>query len=318
MAGPRYGFDAAVLAGKETTWGTAVARTAAIEPATMGGGLVPGRFEIPSIRSRVMLAMTANGEKTLGNFSGAVTYEKWLLFLRNTLWGYAFSTPESGRNQHLFTLGTTVPSPLTIEFANTEANAEIFAGCFIRKLAFSAKADAVMECAVDFVGKDPAAATKTASPTFCPLDTLSVVPTQIAVTLDGGSTEELDNIDITIEPGIDEGRAKIRGGADIVQPQPTGKAKITASFSRDYVSAGMQTKFASGASVSLILTATGTTLVTGTYLFKIELPKMIVMGQPPQPGGSGIVSETIDLESILDTSAVTSCRITVHNTEATL
>lgn len=314
----RYGFDAFVGAGVESTWGTAVTRTKFIEPASMSGGLNPGRSPIPSIRSRVQPGMFANGKKTAASFGYSLPYLYSIQIFRNALWGYAFSTPESGRNQHLFTLGTTVPAPLTFEFANSEANADIFAGCFVRKLAFSAKADAVMNCAVDFVGKAGTTGTKSASPTLADLNTYCVTPTQIAVTLDGGASEELDNVDITIEPGIDEGRPKIRGGADIVQPQPTGQAKVTASFTRDYSSAGMQTKFASGATVSLILTATGPTLVTGNYLFKIELPMLIIVGDPPQPSGSGIVSETINAEAVLDTTSTTACRITVQSPEATL
>lgn len=311
----RYGSDSFAGVGKETTWGTPVARTTFQRFIGRSGGFTADRRDIPTWQGRSPEGHVDFGKKGLPTITHPLAYEKLLLQLRNLLGGYAFAVIEAGRNSHTFTISATKPSPLTFEHANTEANADIYSGAYIRRGAFTMKADDFSSIALDYVSKAPTSAVKSAAPTYADLNTLVVKPSQIVVNDGVGSVNAFD-LNFTAETGMNEGLS-VLGSSDIIEPEWEGKHAVTGSFSRYYSDATMQARFVDGATFVVTGTATGPTLLAGTYSMVWLISKAVVIGDPVVEADAGRVRETVNFRAEHDATN-TALKITVINTEATL
>lgn len=154
--------------GRETTWGTPVAPSKAMEideesMAWKGGKKAKGSLRSVSQRRAVAKKIDVGGGVKLPyRFQGSE------LLLKDGL-GACASTQQASSiaYSHAFTLATALPVGLSVgiqrgEFAKTER----FAGCKIQKLGFSQGIEDELMLSVDFVGKDSDATVDPTSPTF--------------------------------------------------------------------------------------------------------------------------------------------------------
>lgn len=330
-AGKRYGFDSYIGVGKETTWGTPVTRTKFQEIGGESGGHNAGRSALQTWRSRAPVGFIDVGTKSLKSYTMPMTYEQQLEWFRNALWSilgngtYSFSTVSTTVIRHVFKIGSAKPPSLTVEGAGTDASASgatLFSGAFVRKIVFDFKASDWSTVAVDFVAKGETRTTRSASPTFAST-TLYAKPGTFTIVIDSdtGSQLELDAMTITCESGIDEGRAKLKGDVNIVEPEPTGKASVTATFARDYNVESMYNKLISGASASISIKSAGTTIAgsspTTPYSITALIAQAIILGDPPAHTGPGIVPENINLAA-QDDATNSMFKLTIESLEAGL
>src|SRR3972149_4483478 len=126
-----YGFNSHVGVGVESVWGTAVARTKFQELMGESGGLNPGRTELESWRTRTPVGYIDIGKKTLASVTFPLAYDKLLIWFRNAFWD--LTTTGAGPYTHIFRIGGTKPSPLTVEHGNAgsafSALARLDVGC---------------------------------------------------------------------------------------------------------------------------------------------------------------------------------------------
>jgi len=313
----RYGFDAFVAVGKETTWGTSVGRTKFMEFNGESGGFAPGRQELPTWRARIVPSYYDIGNKALKSISMPLYYESVWMFLRNALTNYTSSGATTTGVTHIFKVGTTQSRPsLSVEVANTEY-CHIYAGSHVRKLGMEFNASESAKWSIDFIAKTESTMAKTALGTV-PLPSLLIRPTQASLLINSTSTgtTELDSFSINIETGLDDGRVKV-GSANIVEPDFADRFKISGTINRDWSDPALYAALLANTTFALNVTFTSAATISGSTYWTLNLliPNAYIMGDPPVHTGPGLVPEVINWNAA-DAGTTTGIQITVVNTEA--
>lgn len=323
----RFGSDSFLGAGKETAWGTNAARTFFFELLSEGGGLDPGRKELPTWRQHTPVGYFDVGAKDLKSVGVPLVPGGSQILLRSFFGSYVYTLNAGVSNQHDFRLDTAKPLSLSLEVGNTEPsgnNASVqINGCYGKKLTFDFPADDIAKLSMDFIGLPEILVAKTAIGALSPYDRWVKPGYTIVLDADTGVSLELDNLTISLDTGLDNGRTKLKPTTSIVEPEWTGKAHVTGSFSRDYSAGSMYAKLVSGAVASLKITWTGPAIpaLSGLYTVEILLNKIVIKGSSPAHSSAGIVTEKIDFEAQDDTTgapANTAMKVKLLNEGGTL
>jgi len=305
--GRRFGSDTLLEVAKETAWGTrAATKTFALELMGVSGGFSPGRTPLPVWRGRTTPGFMDIGQKTLKSYTVPIVYGGNDLLYRALFGGYAFAslvTPT--RYKHTFTLSTVLPKSITMLDVHSDSGmggaptavSPEMAGCYVRRMQLDFPAAEVPKVTVDVVGAKETLQSAT-SPLAYPAQSEWVIPGQYSCTIDTVSPPaDLNEFSLTIENGMDEGRMKLRtGNSGLGQPDILDRAKVTGSFSLDYVNVDpFYTKFISGATFAMVFTITGT---GGTQLYTISLPNCVMLGDYPNPSGPGLIQHSVNFEAL--------------------
>jgi len=316
-----YGSNSHVGVGVESIWGTPVARTKFQELYGETGGLNPGRVPIETWRARTPVGFIDVGKKAVASVTFPITYDKLHIWLRNAMWDLTSSVVAPDYT-HTYKIGTSKPSPLTVEHGNSAAAfaalARIDEGCFVRRMTMEFMSDSISKITFEYVGQT--AAFGAVTPATVAATNLFVKPGTFTVTVDAETGEALclDNASVTLETGLDEGRMCLKGDTFIREPDLTGKTNVSGSFARDWDSTwtGLQTKLGSGGTFILVIKSTGPTLGGSNYSWEVKIPKAVIIGDPVNHSGPGLATETINWQA-QDDAADSAMKITVVSSEAT-
>lgn len=158
----RLGMGTAIGIGAESTWGTAVARTAWVRAVSAGLMVTPRKTPRPdlygsSVGTRIKHLIEASD--CGGDIEWIGGYEGQGLLLKHALWGTPSTTgPVSGIYTHTYPLGASVPDGLTIEVVrgtdSTGTNvSRIYEGCLIDEWEASVQAGGYLRCRASIIGE---------------------------------------------------------------------------------------------------------------------------------------------------------------------
>lgn len=193
--------------GEESTYGTAVSRTAWFRGVSCS-------LERKSIKTRlprlVASSSSANRakhfierEEVAGDIELELCYEGMGLILKHATGGTPATTgPSGGLYTHVFKLGATLPTGLTIEVirgtGNSSNAAEVFEGCKIAKAVFRISAGGILMVRLSIIGETATARTTAGSPSYTTND-LPVVHHQGAQFGWNSYNRSLTSFELTID-----------------------------------------------------------------------------------------------------------------------
>ena len=172
MAWPYLGRGAAIGIGEESTWGTAVSRTAwfrAISSTVRRKvSKAPRGVLAEATGSRNRRSHFISNDDVEGTIEFLVGFEGLGLILKHALHGTpSTSAPSGGIYTHTYKLGTAPPTGgLTIEIIRGTGSAEVFEGCRISKLTLSIEAGGLMRVSCDIIGETSGGPTTAGTPSY--------------------------------------------------------------------------------------------------------------------------------------------------------
>jgi len=173
MASIYSGRGAAVGAGEESTWGTAVARSAWRPLISSNLLRTIERIPRPNLQTGTTGVMRRSHLTASDSAGGAVsieqTYENTGIWLKHLMG--AVTTTGSGPYTHTYTLGT-LPTGLTIENVRGTGTSEVFEGCRIASGSFAISSGGVMAMDFDVIAETSAARGAAATPSYGAGDTV--------------------------------------------------------------------------------------------------------------------------------------------------
>ena len=172
MASIYSGRGSAIGSGEESTWGTAVARSA-WRPAISSNLLrTVERVPRPNLQTGAAGVMRRSHFTAADNAGGSVsielTYENCGMWVKHLLG--AAATTGSSPYTHTYTLGT-LPTGLTIENIRGTGTSEVFEGCRINTGTFAVSAGGVMSLDLDIIAETSAARGTAPTPSYGAGDT---------------------------------------------------------------------------------------------------------------------------------------------------
>ncbi len=159
MASIYHGRGAAIGFGLESTYGTAVSRTNWRPLISSSLTRTIEKVPRPTLRVGTLGAMRRKhyiqSDGVSGSFSVEGQYTSIGLLIKNLLG--ASSTTGSDPYTHVYTIGGTLPTGLTIENVRGTGTSEIFEGCRLNSGTFAVSSGGVMTCEFDVIGETGAA-----------------------------------------------------------------------------------------------------------------------------------------------------------------
>ena len=173
------GFNDFLGIGEETTWGTAVARTAYLE--VNDESLVDNEEFIESASLRSAGMRTNRSVQGPIDPSGTIVFEAqfegWELFLKHAMGTVTTtqldSTTGTDAYRHVFTMSQPLPTGLTLH-VNKDPQAFNFVGGMISSLNFSVSVGGFLLVTADVFCKEAIKATSADTPTFSSSDLVTV------------------------------------------------------------------------------------------------------------------------------------------------
>jgi len=284
------GYGQYVGIGRETTWGTSVART---QFARIFDGTVLDHEiqQVPraQFRTRDPEGLFKTRELGRGTIKVPLAYNGCGKFLE-ACFGKVVDAG-AGPYTHTFTSDQTpytrASSPLIglttelfLDLPDSSLGAMLMVGGRVASWGVEFRPDVEPMLDMAMVGKNVVQAAKTASPTFVS-DADLVHPAQVVVTLDG-TTVTLDSCAFRVNNNL---RERVPLGTQFVDAALSqGKREVTGSFSRDWTTGTKQGKavwdaFLAGTNMALIITCTGPSSQSLTW----ELGTIRITGKAPVP-----------------------------------
>lgn len=224
MAWPYLGRGAAMGIGEESTWGTAVSRTAWFR-------LVSSTIKRTVAKTqRGVLAESSSSRNRRAHYIGAddvggtvvilMGYEGLGLLLKHALHGTPSTTGPSGSiYTHTFKLGTAPPTGgLTIEIIRGTGSAEVFEGCRISKMSWEIEAGGLMKVTLDVIGQTSAGPTSAGTPTYT-TNELDVIHHQCGTLSFNSATYTLKKFTVSLDNHL--ARRPLLGSKLTADPAPS-------------------------------------------------------------------------------------------------
>ena len=217
MASIYSGRGAALGAGEESTWGTAVSRTN-WRPAISSNLLrTIERVPRPNLQTGAAGVMRRSHFTAADNAGGGVslelTYENCGMWIKHLMG--ASATTGSGPYTHTYTLGT-LPAGLTIENVRGTGTSEIFEGCRFNSGTLAVSAGGVMTMDLDVIAETSSARGTAATPSYGAGDT-PVLHSHAGQFSFGGSSYDLVDMSLAVNNAL--ARRQLLGSAVTKQPK---------------------------------------------------------------------------------------------------
>jgi hypothetical protein len=310
--------------GEESTAGTPVARTAFAKAhsGTVVDMAVP-RVSHDVVGARSPQRYVDGNRSASGKLILPASYQGLGLLLKHAL-GSVVDAGSGPSYTHTFKLLDTAPPAtggaggskpaLTIETmaALPDAGSESFiaTAALISRLSLNWRAGEPLKLEFEYVAVNAPQGAKSGSPTYADLDTYLIKASQVAATLDG-SAANLRAVSITLDQGLRAADAYL--GSAYVRSAYAGPARsLTGTIEKFWEAKAQYDKFESGASVPLVLTATGPT----NHSLVITIPKAVYTGKTPDYAHGGELPQSLPFQG-LDDATDTMLKIVSTNTVAT-
>jgi len=317
------GYNQFAGIGKETTWGTAVARSQFFR--IFDGSVLDHEIQQTprtQFRSRDPEGLFKTRELGRATLKVPMAYNGM-----GKLWEACFGKvvdAGAGPYTHSFTseanpytrtsaplIGLTVEEFLDLPDASLESMR--MTGGRVTGFGFEFRPDVEPMLDVSLIGKQTTQVVKTASPTF-PTDADLVHPAQVTMTLDGTAIV-CDSFAVRVNNNL---RERVPLGTQFVDAAlGQGKREVTGSFSRDWTTGTKQGKavwdaFLAGTDMALIVIATG----PSSQVLQFELGTIRITGKAPAPVEGEFNRQEVEFTA-LDDSGTTIFKLTETNNVAT-
>ena len=303
------GASVYVMYGKESTAGTPVTRTKAIEPLNAGVRVERSVGYSRTIRGLDPQRSFTRRLRGVGPFGFEMFFAGIEELLRQCTFGSKTTTIVSGAYRHEFARTTdtgvyaAVPAGLSFE-QHVDIENYLFTGVKCGQAVLSFPVDEMPSVAMDLVAMSGALNGTPTDPTgLFPSDTHKITPDMITVTIDGTNMSiDARNVEATIGNAIDGERGRY-GSINPKEAVRSGqRPDCMVRLELDYtdVTKGLVAKLISGASVSVKVAAAGAAIgATGqnlTYMF--EAPNCTIEEGFPAPGDSGQIPLSLSLKAM--------------------
>jgi len=263
------GRNSAVGLGEESTWGTAVSRTA-FRPLNSSSLLRQATFvPRPDLKSDSGSAMRRghyqSEESMTGTFEVAATYDNIGMILKHAL-GTAASSG-SGPYTHTYTLAAAPPTGLTIEVVRgTSTKSEVFEGCKISSMTMSVNAGECMMVSCDIIGQTSAARGSAGTPSYSAQEHL--IEASHAGQLSFNSVNyDLSSFTLTVNNSLD--RRQLLGSVETSEPLRTDFMSVELSFEIEAVDT-LYTALLANTQGDAVVTFTHPTVSNRSMAFTIQ------------------------------------------------
>jgi hypothetical protein len=250
------GRNSAIGFGEESTWGTAVSRTA-WRPLNSASLLRTATFvPRPDLKSDSGSAMRRghyqSAEEMTGSFEIAATYDNIGMILKHALGTVASSG--SGPYTYTYTLAAAPPTGLTIETVRgTSGKSEVFEGCKINTLTMSVSAGECMMVSCDVIGQTGAARGTAGTPSYSGNENL--IHHNHAGQLSFNSVNyDLSSFSLTVNNSL--ARRQLLGSVETSEPLRTDFMSVEFSFDIEAVDT-LYTALLAGTQGDATITFTG-------------------------------------------------------------
>jgi hypothetical protein len=319
--------------GKESTWGTSVARTDFIELRESDLSHRPLYGFAGGFRSASRLRRFKIKDFAEGALSADLLYDGLEKFFENVFGAASGATTGSAATgyTHTFDGKDAIPSGLTVE-VDKDQGVYITKGAELSRMRIALDARSDKPSLVEFgtvareqiisgAGADaPSASVVYPSPIF------PVLPNEAAVVFAGGDvTAKVNSLELILDNQYDNDRRSL-GSTNILQPTRTGpriaQASLVAEFHAD---ADFVDKAKTGLLTSIVLTCTSVDDIPGAtpgtkHTLIVTLDDCFVMAAPVPVTGFGRLMHTVTIEAIEDTavSPLTAFRLAVKNASSAI
>ena len=269
--------------GKESTYGTPVARTNFFEINDESLAVEEGRIESAAL-AKVGIRNTKVAKGAIGvagDFSFDATYAGWERLLDYLLGGHTSIQPDVTSNpsvwDHVYSISDSLPTSMTMEvfrgsenFVTNPNYSFIYEGCQITSGTFNCGADDLLKCGFSVIGEDE---NKGAMSTPVYTDSKLAVYHQGLVKWNNDDVE-VSNFSITINNAL-EGRPKL-GSRKTRQPKRSGKLEVTGSFQAEFVGWDEYNDFRNATERAFAADFTDdSAVISGSYYSKISFAAAI-------------------------------------------
>ncbi len=266
---PYLGRNSAIGFGEESTWGTAVSRTA-WRPLASSSLLRSATFvPRPDLKSDTTSAMRRGhyqaSEEMGGSFEIAATYDNIGMLLKHSMGSVASSG--SGPYTYTYTLAAAPPTGLTIETVRgTSTKSEVFEGCKISSLNMSVNAGECMMISCDIVGETASARGTAGTPSYSGNENL--VEHHHAGQLSFNSVSyDLTSFTLTVNNAVD--RRQLLGSTLTKEPLRSDFMSVELSFDLEAVDT-LYTALLAGTQGDATITFTHPTVSNRSMAFTIH------------------------------------------------
>ena len=225
------GRNSAIGFGEESTWGTAVSRTA-WRPLNSSSLLRTATFvPRPDLKSDAGSAMRRghyqSSEEMSGSFEIAGTFDNIGMILKHAL-GTVASAGSGPTYTYTYTLAAAPPTGLTIEnVLGTSGNSEVFEGCKISSMTMSVNSGECMMVSCDIIGETASARTTAGTPSYSGNENL--IEHHHAGQLSFNSVSyDLSSFTLTVNNSLD--RRQLLGSKLTSEPTRTDFMSVELSF----------------------------------------------------------------------------------------
>lgn len=313
------GLGSQALFGIETTYGTAVAPTNALEPTSVGLELSVEQIMSEGLRSGLRVQ---RGDRTVVNrkgVAGAIDMDitsnalsRWLIHAMgdSRAIGSIKTNPGSGA-VYLYTMRLGDPASLpsmTVQVGVADIAGNVrrmdASGCYITEFSLSNEIDGILTGSFTVDGRDYIpSASAVASPTYAS-GTEPLVFTGGAVTIDGASIP-VRSYELSVTHGYDVERYQINSTSLKSRPIINAKDEITLTLEMEFGSEAptwatddLVSKFRAGTKLDDIIgTWTGTAAIESTTMpyLKATVPQAVITAATPTVEGPEIIGLSVEL-----------------------
>lgn len=328
-AGAELGYKGYVGIGEETTYGTKVTSSSFIEFNSEGFKRSIEEKVIDSINTtrnpmkRVQLGETIEG--SIETYLD-VASDGLMKIIKQAMGGtVASATVTSGCIGHTFNEGDMESNDssvsaadvksLTVQVRKGGSHQFSFVGNRVNSLSIKGEIGNPIVISANFVGKAASITSDTITPVFS-----TVLPLLFhGVTINySGTAEEFQSFELTLNNNlVSDARAL---GSKFISVLPPAQRDIDLKLGQRFDTTTAWTRWTGGdANAVTILCDSGVT-VSGsgstTYSMLINLPKCYTNLETPAVGGKGIISQSISLKPIFDSTSAFAMQIKVNNATA--
>jgi hypothetical protein len=318
------GLGSQAMFGLETTYGTAVTPTVALEPTSVGLELQVEHMMSEGLRSGLRVQ---RGDRTVVNRKGVEgsiemdivsnAQARWLIqAMGDSRALSSIKTNPGAALVYLYTMQLGDPAslaPMTIQTGVADVAGNLrrmdAVGCFITEFSLSNEIDGILTGSFTVNGRDytPSASAVT-TPTYAS-GTEPLVFTGGAVTL-GGSTVPVRSYEVSVTHGYDTERYQINSTSLKSRPIINAKDEITLTLEMEFGSEAptwatddLVTKFRAGTKLTNVVgTWTGSTAIESTTMpyLKATVPQAIITAATPTIEGPEIIGLSVELMAMDD------------------
>ena len=285
-------YDASLNFATESTYGTYVAGTRALEYVDESLDFKPNKVQGKGLRASSRVARSGRRVTTTVQGEGKVTLEATTrgmgIVLSAAMGANAVTLVSGSTYQHNYTLGDT-PASLSIQkgIPNTAGTVSTFSflGCMVNSFTFSAPNDDIAKFDYDFDIRNLDTAQTFAALTYPTTPNLYhfgqsaatysgtvTAPTTTAIATGGTAATDIRDFEVTVNNNLTDDRFNV-GGAGLKSKPTVGLREITGKFTAEYAANTYRDDFIADTERAIVVTLTSTeALSSGFATLQCVLP----------------------------------------------